>query len=278
MKSGHAATRRRLGWVLALLLLSPLGPASAGPEPAANTAAPPFGGWLVLDGEDDYADAQSHAELTIGTVAGSSWTVEGWINYARFSDAGIVTRTNSFKVTMSVNSYSNPWTYCFWALWYTPTSGPWGISRCSYPAYPRNVWHHIAAVADGSMGRLTLYLDGERIARSESYGGILNDSGEPLLVGASIGYTGEWLLFTGMMDEVRISDVTRYDEDTFAVPSGPFACDAHTLALWHFDEPSGSTVFHDACGAADNVLVGHDGAHTEGASGSRVYLPIAFRQ
>ena len=79
----------------------------------------------------------------------------------------------------------------------------------------------------------------------------------------------------GDIDEIRLSDVVRYREP-FPPPAQPFACDEHTRALWHLDEFEGATVFHDACGA-DNVLVGHNGAHTEGVPARPIYLPLVRR-
>jgi hypothetical protein len=76
-----------------------------------------------------------------------------------------------------------------------------------------------------------------------------------------INWGGDNLL--GLADEIRISDTIRY-ADNFTRPAAPFVCDANTKALWHFDEPEGSTVFHDVCGTEDNYFTGYNGAHTEG--------------
>ena len=53
--------------------------------------------------------------------------------------------------------------------------------------------------------------------------------------------------FTGYIDEVRISKVARYDvEKKGFMPDGKFKDDAKTVALWHFDAPSGTQEFLDA--------------------------------
>jgi len=78
------------------------------------------------------------------------------------------------------------------------------------------------------------------------------------------------------MDEFRISNNVRYTA-SFTPAMVPFGCDENTMALWHFNEISGSTILHDACGAVDNSFVGYDGAHTEGVNGSRFYLPLVTR-
>ena len=50
---------------------------------------------------------------------------------------------------------------------------------------------------------------------------------------------------TGLIDEVRISKVARYDKDF--TPAKRFEPDADTLALYHFDEGQGD-VLKDSSG------------------------------
>jgi hypothetical protein len=50
------------------------------------------------------------------------------------------------------------------------------------------------------------------------------------------------------------------------VPSAPFTPDGSTRALWHFDEPAGSTSFSDSGGNA-NTLTGYNGAQTDVVAG-----------
>ena len=68
--------------------------------------------------------------------------------------------------------------------------------------------------------------------------------------------------FTGYIDGVRISTEARYAvEKKGFMPDGKFKNDAKTVALWHFDEPSGTREFSDASGNAYH-LVGEGGAAT----------------
>jgi hypothetical protein len=105
---------------------------------------------------------------------------------------------------------------------------------------------------------MRIYLDGTAFSDLINFGTAINNSAKPLEVGFRFdgGLGGE-------VDELRISDFARYTGPTYAVPTAPFTCDEHTRALWHFDEFEGATVFHDACGVVDNLLVGYNGAHTE---------------
>lgn len=66
---------------------------------------------------------------------------------------------------------------------------------------------------------------------------------------------GTGFLFQGEIDEVRISDTVRYTEE-FSPPTVPFIPDNNTIALWHFDEGTG-TVTRDASGNGnDGQLIG----------------------
>lgn len=280
MKVVSSSTTRKLGFVgTLLLLLTALSITNGDPISANNAVLAPFNGWLALDGIDDYAEAQDDPELDVGIDPGSSLTIEAWAYYDRFTDAGIISHPNSCKVTMWVDRYSNPYLYCFNFWWYPPGyQQPLGVGSCDNPAYPSEIWHHIAAVADGATQQVVLYVDGEKVAGTQDYGGVLNDSQDPLRVGTIVNYIGEWKYYPGRIDEVRISDIVRYSGDSFVVPTLPYECDEHTRALWHFDEAEGATTFHDSCGTGDNFLVGYNGTHTEGMPVHRIYLPLVSRQ
>ena len=72
---------------------------------------------------------------------------------------------------------------------------------------------------------------------------------------------------TGYIDEVRISTEARYDvEKKGFTPRGKFKDDAKTVALWHFDEPSGTQEFLDAS---------RNGHHLAGKNGAKIGIPLA---
>jgi hypothetical protein len=114
-------------------------------------------------------------------------------------------------------------------------------------------------------------VNGEKWSEESKLGLALANSIEQLKMG---------LALSGALDEVRISGAARYSGDTFALPAVPFDCDSSTRALWHFDDPTGATVFHDACGT-DNVLFSLGGAHTEGDLNAptitKNYLPVVLK-
>ncbi|RKU23655.1 hypothetical protein C6499_18080 [Candidatus Poribacteria bacterium] len=75
--------------------------------------------------------------------------------------------------------------------------------------------------------------------------------------------------FHGEIDAIRFSNIARYDvpAERGVYPFEPphrFVSDAHTLALWNFDEPAGTDRFQDASGNG-KTLIGMNGAATSGA-------------
>jgi hypothetical protein len=132
-------------------------------------------------------------------------------------------------------------------------------------------WHHIAMERTLATGAMTLYVDGivqasfsgsSAMAGDISYPGNETPTGafcggmpclqsDPYLVlGAEKHDVGaEYPSFYGLIDELRLSDTLRYGGTSFALSTAPFSPDAHTAALYHFDEGGGSILL-DASGAA----------------------------
>jgi len=240
---------------------------------ASSTLAPPFQGWLVLDGGDDYALAEDHSELDVGDEPGESLTIEAWVNFQTFGNAKIATKFaygDSAYGLYTESMYQYPYNYrCLVGeLWWQ--GGGLQLYHCA-TQYGGEFWvpgwHHVALVLDGTSERASLYMDGERKLGPSNVSAPLRNSAAPLKMGNTL---------NGVMDEMRISNVARYTDSTYTVPTSPSACDEHTRALWHYDEFEGATIFHDVCGA-DNFLIGYNGAHTEGVPIHKVYLPIILK-
>lgn len=228
-------------------------------------------GWLVLNGTDKYVLAPFQSELDL---RGGSFTVEMWV---KFTDAILGTGTYGiWPITQSYNFYfhiqrilgGSGYEYCNVFTLYGNVSGCSFISP-DIGTLLGNHWGHLAGVYDQAAGETRIYWNGTLLNKNNQTPG----GHEPGYL--AINYGGD--NFIESADEIRISDSVRYSGSSFTIPSAPFACDANTLALWHFDEIEGSTIFHDACGAQDNFLTGNNGAHTEGVNGHWVYLPLVAR-
>jgi hypothetical protein len=206
-----------------------------------------YGIALDFDGTDDYVSVPHSASIVSPTGA---ITVEAFV------------WVDSFNV---LNPWSHvldkPHTYAISFNDGTPALSVCGVgSECwwaprSYVA-PCGKWIHFAAQFDGK--KRQIYINDSLVAESAATGTIGHLQGYPLsdlVIGAGnllelrTGSTGHF--FNGKIDEVRISKVARYGQNQMC---GFFKPDAHTIALYRFDEGEG-TVVHDMSGNGNNGTI-----------------------
>lgn len=121
-------------------------------------------------------------------------------------------------------------------------------------------WHHVAVTRAMASGNLAIWVDGildaagsgppgdvsypdDGIPCADCCGGGDCDGSDPFLVlGAEKHDAGAaYPSYSGFLDELRLSDSVRYTAP-FAPPVLPFATDASTAALYHFDEGAGDAI------------------------------------
>lgn len=120
---------------------------------------------------------------------------------------------------------------------------PWRsevLNTCTTPAafLTFGEWHHVAVVTGGVFFPLTttLFIDGQSVAVcSEDWA---ESTSTPMTLGAWE-YNGSHVFhLAAQVDELRISSIPRYF--TNFVPESRLTSDTSTMALWHFDEGTGS--------------------------------------
>jgi hypothetical protein len=136
-------------------------------------------------------------------------------------------------------------------------TGDWTI--CGTTDVLDSAWHHIAVQRRRSDGWMWLFVDGRLEAVAQGPEGDISypDDAAPgdfcngpctndgfLVIGAEKHDAGaQYPSYSGLIDEVRLSDVLRYPTDgNFDPPREPFAPDASTRGLYHFDEGQGDLV------------------------------------
>jgi len=102
------------------------------------------------------------------------------------------------------------------------TSGP-------IPMISTDVWYHVAWIR--SNGTVTIYWNGENVASVPD-----NDAIPQLNAPMQF---GSYPQLYGWLDEVRISNVTRWTTN-FTPPTTPYRRDKNTVLLLHFDDPDGA--------------------------------------
>ncbi|MCS6801865.1 MAG: LamG domain-containing protein [Chloroflexota bacterium] len=140
--------------------------------------------------------------------------------------------------------------------------GSAGASLCGTTRVDDGAWHHVAVTRRRADGRLQLFVDGRLDASVMGpSGSVAYRSGrasswpnDPYLVLGAEKHDYDpaaYPSFRGWLDELRLSTVVRYAAP-FTPPAAPFAPDASTALLFHFDEgpegPCTGTVVDSAPG------------------------------
>jgi hypothetical protein len=121
--------------------------------------------------------------------------------------------------------------------------------------FAADTWTHIGVTHQGNTWKM--WVNGAVVSQAECPFKP-PDTARPLLIGAGEGGAGT---LAGMIDEVRISKVAR---DLSVVPTSPYADDADTVALWHFDGDGSS-----AAAASQAATVQLQGGAAFASSGGR---------
>ena len=273
--------------ILTYLFLLTLIPLSAKAFPPASPAG---GNYLILDGDDDHAvlDFETFGRpLPNGT---EEFTVEAWIYPTTPPDKDTAGTILYQQVRMLIvndefqpflNNLAN-------ALNIDPPKGDLILlmsayiegkpgRRLSFPIpLKQNQWHHIAYQSKGPHTTMivndfvAIWPHGFPLGHDLDPRGLLPLDfmlgGFGKIIQMPVKEEQFYDSFTGYIDEVRISTEARYDvEKKDFMPEGKFKKDAKTIALWHFDEPSGTREFSDASGNAH---------HLKGKNGARTSIPL----
>ncbi len=106
-----------------------------------------------------------------------------------------------------------------------------------------NAWLEVAAVYEApatEVQRARLYFNGELVATTEAATTWHWPKQATLYLGNVPGGTA----FSGKLDDVRVSSTARYHGSAYPLAQTR-ANDAHTLALWNFEQPVAARQFHD---------------------------------
>lgn len=225
-------------------------------------SSPAGGGYLSLDGRDDFAVARYNDSLKIDFT---KLTVEAWI---------YLQDPPFFKSPFVLIGKSENFILSIWAVKdANPVGGfkveaPLGVAKSiSLPPFifPKQ-WTHIAGFYNGKA--VSIAVNGKGLPLPIQGEERLINSSRDLMVGAIDLIPEDWKVqnirsspFNGFIDELRISSVLRYNIENgiFEVPKRRFEPDENTVGLWHFDEATGAILFHDTS-SNKNHLIGKNGA------------------
>ncbi|MEU8952892.1 exo-alpha-sialidase [Streptomyces sp. NPDC048518] len=201
----------------------------------ARTTEGRFGGALALDGTDDAVRLPFRRQLPLGT---RDFTASLWFRYSATTGeqpllwmGGI--GTNQPQVWLRGEPASNRVTGLI-----TTREGaapPRSASVRTTGAYNDGRWHHVA-LRRGD-GRLTLFLDGERVEAPDVPGSVSRNSPFGVHVGQRMDSRA---YFTGAIDEVRVYDVALDDDRMEALRTEGAAVTRDTVIRLPMDHVRGS--------------------------------------
>ncbi len=256
---------------------------------ASSTAV---GAYSVTNGTATFAVPFNNLTTAMAAGSGTPTTATGAIRYSGGKSALSFDGVNDKVVTTNFNSSTNKLTV---EAWINPnlitnasiinkfkTAGyPWDLAQYGRKIYfhlsaganygnttsnvlTANVWYHVAAVYDGSgstnSDKVKIYING--VSQSLSFNGTipstLNDTTDTVDLGysPSDGYS----YYSGLIDEVRVSDSIRYSSN-FTPSTSPFVRDSNTKLLLHFDENGNdprvvNTAFDDSGNGNHGTITG----------------------
>ena len=144
-----------------------------------------------------------------------------------------------------------------------------GVGVSDKPIPQTGEWAHVAGVY--AEGEVRLYVDGELIGSKAVPPVDEMGSATDMNIGGRIHGSNSFGAFKGQIDEVRISNTTRYT-DNFT-PSRRYDSDEHTLALYHFDEGTGDILEDSSGNGHDGKIIGAKWVTAEGESISDLAPP-----
>lgn len=124
-----------------------------------------------------------------------------------------------------------------------------GIYQVGGGTVARDTWSHVAAVVETS-GAARIYVNGVLEGERSGFIPAAQDLGNKLRIGSGAGTN---FRFRGDIDELRIVRAVVYSGPSFPVPRSRLEVTEETVALWHFDEGTG-TVAKDAKGVHHAVM------------------------
>ncbi|MCG9134303.1 hypothetical protein J5I95_21790 [Candidatus Poribacteria bacterium] len=271
--------------ILTYLFLLALMPLSAKALPPASPAG---GNYLVLDGVDDYAVLDFETFGSLLPDGTEEFTFEAWIYLTAPPDKKETTVLVILhqQVDMVIVNNEGQFNELANLLNTDPPKGDLVLQMSSYLdgkfgqtlpfpiSLELNQWYHIVHQVKGN--QVTVIVND--FGATHQHGQPLGHDRDPRNLRPKdfvLGGFGEIIVmpgrppakafldsFTGYIDEVRISAEARYDVNKKGfMPDGKFKDDAKTVALWHFDEPSGAQEFLDAS---------RNGHHLAGKNGAKI--------
>ncbi|MFH1726577.1 MAG: LamG-like jellyroll fold domain-containing protein [Elusimicrobiota bacterium] len=173
-----------------------------------------WGSALAYDGVDDHLRLPPNADYDANNKTVEAWfradadLPEGYKNIVGHHAASACAG-NRAGYDLSIRKTGSD----IYALWQVADGNGYA---CDYTLVqsgplPAETWHHVAGVQDYDNGKVTLYVNGVKVAE-RTVVGYTPWTNSPIAIGRYAGNHNEYL-FKGVIDEIRISTVVRTPEE-----------------------------------------------------------------
>ena len=220
--------------------ISPGNPVLFCPGASVKLTSTGQGNAIGFNGPVRYVEVPDYSGLNVSQI-----TLETWVYTTNTNYQFIFTKGN-FQYSLQL--YYGGLIYFGARNSYGGYDTAWPISK----SVPLNTWSHIACTHDGSMMRV--YLNGELVGSYAHDGLYTADSGTSI-IGQYPDMQSQYQ-FNGSLDELRIWNVAKTQDEIIASMNSEVAPDAPNLtAYFKFDESTGTTALNSASPANSGTLV-----------------------
>lgn len=211
---------------------------------------------LSFDGTDNYVTLPS------GMFPNNNYSYECWIKTAVGNPHKQIISARD-DVFSSLYLYANK-------VYFGVSIGTVFTNIISNDTVTNNAWHYIA-VTKSSIDGTKMYVDG--VLQDDVNTGLTGNVDAETTTSYLGIYDGLTRDYTGLIDEVRISDKVRSQAEITAAWNGGdglrFVVDSDTVALWHIDEGADATIFDETDNDYDGTITG--ASWTDGFDFSKTY-------
>jgi hypothetical protein len=197
----------------------------------AQQESPAGGNWVQFDGQTDYAAASDSATLKMDKQPGLS--IEAWIfpeawpqapaERDEFTFAVVAEKPGSYGLGLIAERTSSGAVKTGFAFYLNDRILTW-----TSPLFALQQWYHLAGAFDNSRDTIGFFVDGDDFISTNPFKENPRNMPFEFSVGKPTADIDEY--FKGQLDELRISNVARYDRK-FVPQKQAFEVDQNTLAL-----------------------------------------------
>ena len=211
---------------------------------------------ILFNGKDSRLICPASANLNLTVSA----TIEAWINpsgWGSVAGIGFGRIVDKNNISLFLNGEGGAVNSHCLATWLSTDGNPPGYVGTPENSIVLNEWQHVAVTYDANLSQAKMYINGVeqnlKMVAGQPSGNIKDNSFIDLLIGNS----SNFMAFEGIIDEVRIWNTIRSDEQLQNKMNQYLDGDENGLvSYWQMDEGNGLTI-NDNSGNQNTCIIEH---------------------